>query len=418
MSRPFSFPRHFKMLKKLQNIFHRYPKQFWLLFFGMFIAMTAGTMIWPLMLVYVSKRLSMPLAQGASLITINAIVGVAFTFLAGPFTDKFGRKWIMVFGLAINAIGYIFLIWADSYAYFAILMVVTGFSNPLFRVGADAMLTDIIPEKQRLDAFALTRMAKNVGVSMGPAIGGILAGISYNISYISAASGMLIFGFLVIFFAKETLPAKIEKTPAIVVSSQPKGYLEMLKDKEFVTMILFYSFGWIMVAIIWLLLPVYANQEFGIRESQYGLIPAANGLMVIFFQLAVTKRTKRFHPLSMITLGMFLYAIGTGSVAFSTGFWGFMLSIVIVTIGELIIVPTSSAYVANRAHPEMRGRYMGIYNLTWSFARGAGPLLGGWLSDSFGPVSIWYGGFVIGTISTIGLLLLASYSARKRPILL
>ena len=140
--------------------------------------------------------------------------------------------------------------------------------------------------------------------------------------------------------------------------------------------------------------------------------------MVIFFQLAVTKRTKRFHPLSMITLGMFLYAIGTGSVAFSTGFWGFMLSIVIVTIGELIIVPTSSAYVANRAHPEMRGRYMGIYNLTWSFARGAGPLLGGWLSDSFGPVSIWYGGFVIGTISTIGLLLLASYSARKRPILL
>jgi MFS family permease len=324
----------------------------------------------------------------------------------------------MVFGLIVNATGYVFLIWADTYTYFAAIMIVTGFSNPLFRVGADAMLTDIIPEEQRLDAFALTRMAKNVGVSMGPAIGGILAGISYNISYISAASGMLIFGFLVVIFAKETLPAKVEKTPAIVVSSQPKGYLHMLKDREFVTMIALYSFGWILVALIWLLLPVYANQEFGIQESQYGLIPAANGLMVIFFQLAVTKRTKRFHPLSMITLGMFLYAIGTGSVAFSTGFWGFMLSIVIVTIGELIIVPTSSAYVANRAHPEMRGRYMGIYNLTWSFARGAGPLLGGWLSDSFGPVSIWYGGFVIGTISTIGLLLLASYSARKRPILL
>ena len=403
------------MLKNIQRTFHRYPQQFWLLFFGMFIAMMAGTMIWPLMLVYVSKRLSMPLAQGASLITINAIVGVIFTFFAGPFTDKFGRKWIMVVGLVINGVGYVFMVWADSYAYFAILMVVTGFSNPLFRVGADAMLTDIIPEEQRLDAFALTRMAKNVGVSMGPAIGGILAGISYNISYISAASAMLIFSLLVTFWAKETLPTK-EETPTITLSSQPKGYLGMLKDKEFVTMILLYSLGWIMVALIWLLLPVYANQQYGIPENRYGLIPTVNGLMVILFQVLVTKQTKRFQPLSMITLGMFLYALGTGSIALSNGFWGFMVSIVIVTIAELIIVPTSSAYVANRAHPEMRGRYMGIYNLSWSFARGVGPVMGGLLSDNFGPVSIWHGGFVVGALSAIGLLFLATYSSRKSPV--
>ncbi len=187
----------------------------------------------------------------------------------------------------------------------------------------------------------------------------------------------------------------------------------MFKDKEFVAMISLYSFGWIIVALVWLLLPVYANQQYNISESQYGLIPMANGLMVIFFQVLVTRRTKRFHPLTMITLGMFLYAFGTGSIAFATGFWGFMLCIVIVTIGELIIVPTSSAYVANRAHPEMRGRYMGIYNLTWSFARGVGPVMGGFLSDSFGPVSIWYGGFLIGALASLGLLILAIQSQRK-----
>ncbi|MBT3712399.1 MAG: MFS transporter, partial [Anaerolineae bacterium] len=394
------------MLTKLKTIFLKYPKQFWLLFSGMFIAMLTGTMIWPLLLIYVSKRLSMPLTQIASLMTINAVVGVAFTFVAGPLADKIGRKWIMVVGLIVNASGYLFMMWADSYAYFAILMVVTGFSNPLFRVGADAMLTDIIPEKQRLDAFALTRMAKNVGVSMGPAIGGILAGISYNISFITAASGMAFFSIIVIFFVKETLPRKAKGAPTIIISSEPQGYREMFKDKEFVSMISLYTLGWILVALIWILLPVYANQQYGIPENQYGLIPAANGLMVIFFQVLVTKRTKHFSPLSMITLGMFLYTLGTGSVAFSTGFFGFLLSIIIVTIGELIIVPTSSAYVANRAHPEMRGRYMGIYNFSWSFARGVGPLLGGFLSDSFGPVSIWYGGFIIGTLSSFGLLLL------------
>ncbi len=405
------------MLEKLQRTLHRYPKQFWLLFFGMFIAMTAGTMIWPLMLVYVSKRLSMPLAQGASLITINAIVSVIFTFLAGPLTDKFGRKWIMVFGLIINAIANVFFIWADSYTYFAVLMVATGFANPLFRVGGDAMLTDLISEENRIDAFALMRMGRNVGVAMGPALGGMLAVISYNISYLSAASGLLLFGILITFWAKETLPAKTEEATTIT-SSQPRGYREMFKDKEFVAMISFYSFGWILVAMIWLLLPVYANQQYGMPENQYGLIPMANGLMVIFFQVLVTNRTKHFRPLTMITVGMFLYAIGTGTVAFATGFWGFMFSIVIITIGELIIVPTSSAYVANRAHPKMRGRYMGIYNLSWSFARGVGPVMGGWLSDSFGPVSIWYGGFIVGAISTMGLLFLARQSSRKSSVTL
>ncbi len=405
------------MLTKLKNTFNKYPKQFWLLFTGMFIAMVTGTMIWPLLMIYVSKKLSMPLAQIASLLTINAAVGVMFTFLAGSLADKFGRKWMMVFGLLINAGAYFFMINADTYAYFAVLMAISGFANPLFRVGADAMLTDIISEEKRLDAFALTRIAKNVGVSMGPAIGGILASISYTISFISAGTGMIVFSLIIIFFAKETLPTKT-KEPVIIISPQKVGYKEMLKDKEFVAMIALYAFGWTTAALMWMLLPVYANQEYGIPEKLYGLIPATNGIMVIALQLIITKHTKRFRPLPMITLGMFLYAIGTGSVAFFTGFWGFLGSIIVITIGELIVVPTASAYVANRAHPEMRGRYMGIYNLTWSFARGVGPMMGGFLSDSYGPVSIWYGGFAIGTLSSLGLLLLSIFSRRKELITL
>lgn len=294
------------MLTKLKNTFNKYPKQFWLLFTGMFIAMVTGTMIWPLLMIYVSKKLSMPLAQIASLLTINAAVGVMFTFLAGSLADKFGRKWMMVFGLLINAGAYFFMIDADTYAYFAVLMAISGFANPLFRVGADAMLTDIISEEKRLDAFALTRIAKNVGVSMGPAIGGILASISYTISFISAGTGMIVFSLIIIFFAKETLPTKT-KEPVIIISPQKVGYKEMLKDKEFVAMIALYAFGWTTAALMWMLLPVYANQEYGISEKLYGLIPATNGIMVIALQLFVTKYTKRFRPLPMIDPGYFYH---------------------------------------------------------------------------------------------------------------
>jgi len=89
-----------------------------------------------------------------------------------------------------------------------------------------------------------------------------------------------------------------------------------------------------------------------------------------------------------------------GSVVLGTDFWGFWISMIIITIGELIIVPTSSTYVANLAPANMRGRYMSIYSLTWSLSIGIGPLLGGFLSDNFGPPATWYGGFLIGAIST------------------
>mgnify|MGYP002640649573 CR=1 FL=1 len=401
------------MLNNLEQTFKQYPKQFWLLFGGMLISMIGSTMIWPLLLIFVSKKLTLPLAQTASLMTINAAVGVTFTFIAGSITDKFGRKWVMVFGLLVNAMTYLFMMHADTYIVFAIMMALSGLASPLYRVGADAMITDLIPDGQRIEAFALIRMAKNLGVSLGPAIGGILAARSYDIAFISATAGMTFFSLLLAFFAKETMPAKVENDTIQPIQS---GYREMLKDRDFIAMISLYSFGWITSALMWILLPVYANQQYGIPENLYGLIPTTNGLIVIFFQVLVTKQTKRFRPLPMITLGMVFYAIGTGFVVFATGFWGFWTSIVIITIGELIIVPTSSAYVANRSQPETRGRYMSIYNLSWSFARGAGPVMGGWLSDTYAPVAIWYGGFVVGTLSTLGLLLLTIRSRRKQLI--
>ncbi len=405
------------MLIKLRKTYDRYPSQFWLLAGGMFISMLGATMIWPFLLIYVSKRLQMPLVQIATLMTINAIFGVAFTFIAGPLTDKFGRKWIMIAGLLINAIIYLFMIRADTYLSFAILMALAGSAGPLYRIGADAMITDLIPEIKRLEAFALIRIAKNIGVSLGPAIGGILASISYSITFSIAAAGMVFFGTLLIFFAKETLPT--QRNTRKTTSNSPKlGYSYILHDKAFVAMIAIYSFGWITSALMWIMLPVYANQNYGIPENIYGLIPTTNALIVIFFQVFVTKKTKRFRTLPMMALGMAFYALGTGSVALGHDFWGFWLSVVIITIGELIIVPTSSAYVANLAHPDMRGRYMGIYNLAWSFARGAGPLMGGWLSDAFGATSIWYGGLMVGTLSTLGLLLLSMRETREKTIAL
>ena len=154
-------------------------------------------------------------------------------------------------------------------------------------------------------------------------------------------------------------------------------------------------------------MPIYANTNFGVPENLYGWIPTTNALLVVGLQVLITRRTRHYETRRMMSLGMLFYAIANGLVALATGFWGFWVAMLVMTVGELIIVPTSSTYVANIAPADMRGRYMSIYGLTWSFGQMFGPVLGGMLNDNLGPRFIWIGGLTIVLISAFGLYLLS-----------
>jgi MFS family permease len=115
---------------------------------------------------------------------------------------------------------------------------------------------------------------------------------------------------------------------------------------------------------------------------------------------------------------MMIYALGAGSVALMSGFWGFWLSMVILTFGELTLVPTASKYVADTAPTDLRGRYMSIYWLGWGLARTLSPIIGGFLNDNIAPRAIWIGGLLIGLTSVCGIFLfhlLSSTRAVPRP---
>lgn len=171
-----------------------------------------------------------------------------------------------------------------------------------------------------------------------------------------------------------------------------------------------------LASLMWILLPVYANTGFGIPESQYGFLPTTNALMVVFLQFAVTMLTKRFRSLPVMAAGSAFYALSIVLVAFSTGFWGFWICMVIMTIGELVISPTATTYTANLAPADMRGRYMSIYGLTWSVATGIAPVIGGLLSDNMGPRTTWFGGGVIGLVSILAFLILTRKYAKDEVV--
>jgi MFS family permease len=394
------------MRQRYLNTYNKYPRQFWLMAVGLLIMSSGASMVWPFLMIFVSKTLSLPLSKAASLITINASAGLISTLIAGSVADRFGRKLVMTVSLLTNGLIYLFMAQADSYAAFAVLMMLAGLSNPLYAVGADAMLADLLPVEKRTDGYAIIRMVNNAGVAIGPAIGGFVASRSYDLAFYGAAAGMLSYGFLMLFMAKETLNRATLKTKELTEKATG-GFNRVLKDKGYLAFAFLVAIGLIAPAILWSLLAVYTNQNYGLSEQLYGWIPTTNALMCVFIQLPVTQITKRYRPLMVITFGMMVYAIGVGSVALMAGFWGFWLSMVILTFGELILVPTASKFVADRAPADLRGRYMSIFWLTQGISRAIAPLYGGWLNDNISPKAIWVGGMGIGLSSTVGLLALS-----------
>ncbi len=366
-------------------------------------------MIWPFLMIYVRQRVNLPLTQIASLMTINATAGLIAAFIAGPITDRVGRKWVMVFSLAGNGLVYFFMSNAHDFLSFAILMTLSGSFNPLYRVGADAMLADLIPPEKRPDAYALMRLSNNAGISIGPMLGGFISSLSFTITFYFAGAGMLIYSFLIVFFAIETLPEHL--TSSYQTTKPFGGYLQVLHDTQFLTFIGVFILTQMCATMIWILMPVYANGIYKVPENQYGFIPTTNALMVVFLQVFVTRITKRYRHLPVMMIGTIFYTLGVGSVALGHSFIGFWVSIVVMTIGELILMPTSSSYVASLAPPDMRGRYMSIAGLTWIAASGIAPILGGYLNDTISPAATWYGGFTIGLTGILGFFILS----RKQP---
>ncbi len=361
-------------------------------------------MIWPFLMIYVSEKLDQPLTAVAFLLTINAIVSLGVAFIAGAATDRFGRKWVLVVSLIGNGLVYLLMGQAASLIHFGILMIFWGLFSPLYRVGGDAMVADLVEPSKRPDAYALLRVSNNVGIAIGPAVGGVIAASSYHISFIFAAAGLISYGILLLFFARETLP----KEARIITKIQHlfKGYGQVFQDRPFMLLVISFALAQMAIIPIWVLMSVYVKNEHGIPENQFGLIATTNALMVVIFQLAVTQKTKRFPPIRVMRAGTALYAVAVGCVSLASSFLGFWLCMVLMTLGELMLVPTASTYAAILAPVDMRGRYMSIYGLTWGIASGIASPMGGFLNDTFGPQYIWYGAALVGILGVFSFLLL------------
>lgn len=390
-------------MHRVSSIFRRYPFQFWLMLMGLVISTTGTTMVWPFLTIYASEKLLLPLAAVTSLMTFNSVSGFVSSVIAGSLVDRFGRKGMMVIGLFGMAIVYLGYMPAKDFWQFALLMLLSGSFNPLYRVGTDAIVADMIEPENRTQAYSLVRMGRNVGVALGPILGGLVLSRSYNIGFITASIALTLFGLLTIFFLKETLQRDPNRHHDSL-RDQLRVISEALRNKAFSRMVGSFTLMEICATLMWVVLAVYIKQNYGIGEAQYSWIPTTNALMVIFLQVLITRLTQKHSPTRVMPVGAAFYAVAMLLVALSGNFWGFLLAMIIMTFGELITAPTATAYVANLAPADQRGRYLGFFGLAWYVALSIGPMGTGFLSDSISIHAPWFAGAIVGVISVLSFL--------------
>jgi MFS family permease len=368
----------------------------------MLVNAAGGLMVWPFMTIYMRQRLDVPLTTIALLLTLNSAVGLVATTLTGPVVDRFGRKGVMVLSLAVGSATLLMMSMAGTLLLWGILMVVSGAFGPLYRIGGDSMVADLVEPDRRAGAYALLRVSFNLGAAIGPSVGGFVAAVSHTLTFQIAAGTEAAFALLILFFIAETVPQR-------EVPGQPQasgGYSQVLCDRPFLAFCGVSTLSSMAYSLMIVLLPVYAKENFSVPENQYGFIMATNAAMVVLFQYAITRAIERYHHMPVLAVGSLFYALGTGSVALGWNFPTFLVSMILLTIGEMIMVPPSTALTANLAPPTMRGRYMSVYGLAWGIGSGTGPVVGGFLNDQVAPVAIWYGGLAMGLAATSGFLLL------------
>jgi MFS family permease len=389
-----------------------YPRQFWILFFGQLVSAIGMSLVWPFMTIYVRERLDVALTVVGLVLAANSGAGLVSQLVGGPFVDRFGRKITMAFSLGARAIVMLALGLADSLSSFTVLIVVSGFVGSLFNPALNSMVADMVESDRRIEAYGLMRIVSNLGIAIGPAIGGFIATRSYLISFLAAASASAIYFFIILLFTKETKPEV-----SIPDEGSPEGlsgYGHLLRDVRFLLFCLTLAVMGIAYAQVMTILPVYIKDQYQIVESQYGLIMATNAAMVVLFQYPVAKLLKRVALGPTLSTGALFVAVGLGTVALSSTFSMFLLSMVIVTIGELIFAPSSTTYAANVAPETMRGRYMGVYGMSFGLSFGLAPAVGGMINDRLGPVVVWYSMAGVALLTAVAFLVLGRLTTGQK----
>ncbi len=360
------------ILDAYRRAFEGIPREVWLLALVMLIN-RSGSMVLPFLSLYVHTQLHFDQVSAGMMIVFYGLGSSCGNFLGGMLTERLGAMRVQFLALLLNGIGFMFLSQMTSYPSFAVTLFFLSMVADAFRPANSAAITQFCRPETHRRAFALNRLAINLGFTIGPAIGGVLATFSYQwlfwVDAITCILAALALRWLL------PVPKSSNERHAVRV---PKKGVSPWGDVPF----LFFCFLNIITYSVFFQLmstfSLFLSDEYALREWQIGLLFGTNTIVVVMCEMLLVHAMQDWPPLKAIAWGSLLMCEGFAILSIGHGFsWAF-LSVLIWTLGEMFAMPQGIAFVAGRADESRRGSYIGIYTTSIAIAFVLGPIAGAW----------------------------------------
>ncbi len=388
-------------MDRLRKIYLEFPKKFWLVVAVSFIDRIGGTLLFPFFSLYITQKFGVGMTQAGLVLGLFSISGLFGGMIGGALTDRFGRRKLILFGLVFSAISTLSLGLVNEFRLLFPLAILIGLLSDVAGPAHAAMIADILPEKQRQEGFGILRVVANLSWIIGPTIGGFVADFSFFALFVTDAVISCIVAVLFYLLISETKPETTAAQQREGMLETFKGYGVVLRDFSYMAFLFSGMLMGLVYQQMYNSLSVYLRDHHGIQPQGYGFLLTTSAITVILFQFWVTRNIKYRPPFQMMAFGTLFYMVGFSLFGFVSAYWLFALAIVIITIGEMVIMPTSQALAANFAPVEMRGRYMAVFGLIWMIPATIGPGAAGIILDNYNPNLLWYIGGILCLVSSL-----------------
>jgi MFS family permease len=374
------------------------PREVWLLFATNLIN-RAGMMVLPFLILYLTRELHFTPGQAGLAFALYGAAAIVAGPVAGKLSDRIGALPIMRASLLLSgSVLLLFPLARSRAAVYAVTMVWAACAE-LFRPASLAAITHVVSPEQRKPAYALNRLAINLGMSIGPALGGFLAAVSFRAMFVVDAATTIIAGVVLSLFSwRSATRAGPDPADGSDERTDPRA---LVHD----TRLMIFLGAALLVGIVFYqhesALPLYMVQYLNLSPAFYGTLFTINTLLIVGLEVPINRATAHWPNTWAMFIGCMLFAIGFGALAFVSSVTGILVTVVLWTFGEMMLFPAMAAHLGEVAPENRRGAYMGAYSMSLSVALTLGPWIGTQLLAAAGPLGVWSAMFALGALAAV-----------------
>ncbi len=374
-------------------------KLFWLSF-GALIVSIAMSFIWPLTSVYLHNDLHISLTSIGIVLLANSLASVLGSYLGGYCYDRFNPYHLVIAGVSATTAVTGLLIPFHGWPLYAVLLVFLGICGGFNTTLVNSIGTSIKSQDTRY-VFNILYFTQNLGVVLGTSLVGFVYGISVTLLFIVAAILSAVFLIVVIFRYK---PASLIRHAPKITKATGKLQKQKLPRPNFIIICSFF----VALFLIWIMyqqwvsnLSVYMT-SLGIPLKNYSFLWTINAGGIVILQIVINWVARYYENLiGQIFFGIAMVAISFIVLIFVKAYVGFVIAMIILTLGEATAFPTIPALVNEMTPVQAKGFYQGQIMAWASAGRAVGPLFGGIVIES-----ISYGSLFIVAGITVSVVLI------------